>query len=394
MEQNDSFLVNDFQLYDNDDLFAVDDTFTPHDEAELSIDNVFTTPFTPSIDTFDPGSLISTPYTPAVECFNDILVPFSPSINCNASMPLFNTPFMAPSNDFGTSLAETPTVVDTPLTVSLNDFNPQQPVPAVSTSGVPGFFMPLSMIDTPCIQPENDFDYASLSNTPLATDSDIFTSAVLNTPNIFSEGIDLTPFLTPATDFECDNFSAPGTPLDPANADAAHQVNFLNFGNEKDLYSDLFEKDAEKSSQALSLFAPLEEIADSQSSPSKSTSSSPTTSSPDDKDGFSVPAPQESSKSRMASAGSKKYICSYQGCSKSFARKFNLNVHQRSHFPDLARPFKCSECPKAFGRKHDLTRHLAAVHKTTSLYHCNECEKEFSRRDSLARHLEKGCQVV
>ncbi|ORX81149.1 hypothetical protein K493DRAFT_149818, partial [Basidiobolus meristosporus CBS 931.73] len=74
-------------------------------------------------------------------------------------------------------------------------------------------------------------------------------------------------------------------------------------------------------------------------------------------------------------------------CNKSFARKFNLNVHVRSHYPELARPFKCSECLKAFGRKHDLTRHLAAVHKATSLYHCDTCGKEFSRRDALARHL-------
>ncbi|ORX92217.1 hypothetical protein K493DRAFT_139158, partial [Basidiobolus meristosporus CBS 931.73] len=56
----------------------------------------------------------------------------------------------------------------------------------------------------------------------------------------------------------------------------------------------------------------------------------------------------------------KKYGCDV--CGLHFARKFNLNVHIRGHDPKLARPFDCPECPKSFGRKHDLSRHLATVH--------------------------------
>ncbi|ORX94394.1 hypothetical protein K493DRAFT_148351, partial [Basidiobolus meristosporus CBS 931.73] len=78
--------------------------------------------------------------------------------------------------------------------------------------------------------------------------------------------------------------------------------------------------------------------------------------------------------------------CIYPGCMKSFARKYNLNVHTRTHYPELARPFKCPECSKAFGRKHDLRRHLATVHQTTTLYRCSECSKPFARRDSLVKH--------
>ncbi|KAK9763139.1 hypothetical protein K7432_010458 [Basidiobolus ranarum] len=401
-EHSDAFLVNDFQLYDNDE--GVDDHYPLQSgvlndyqfadsqpnlsvDAFATLDNAFTTPYTPSIDTFDPVPLMSTPFTPVVDCFNDMLMPFSPSIGYEGSMPLFNTPFIPTSNDFDIPISDSSGVIDTPLTLSLEDFNTQQLVSDVDTSG---FIMPISM-DTPFVQPENSFDFNSLANTPLHTAADIFSPAMLHgTPNIFPEGIDLTPFLTPATDFECDSFSTPGTPVDPSAADSIRNMNFLQFGNEADIYNELCNNEKEKYSTAFSLFAPLEEIADSHQNSECPASTSTTP----DKDIFTVPAPQESSKSRLAAIKNKKYVCSYQGCDKGFARKFNLNVHLRSHFPDLARPFKCTECPKAFGRKHDLTRHLAAVHKATSLYHCDECEKEFSRRDALVRHLEKGCQLV
>ncbi|KAK9759349.1 hypothetical protein K7432_017802 [Basidiobolus ranarum] len=94
---------------------------------------------------------------------------------------------------------------------------------------------------------------------------------------------------------------------------------------------------------------------------------------------------------RLASVKDKIYSCTFSGCDKSFARKYNLNVHSRTHYPELARPFQCLECSKAFGRKHDLRRHLATVHQTATLYRCSECSKPFARRDSLVKHEEKGC---
>ncbi|ORX92595.1 hypothetical protein K493DRAFT_316512 [Basidiobolus meristosporus CBS 931.73] len=96
---------------------------------------------------------------------------------------------------------------------------------------------------------------------------------------------------------------------------------------------------------------------------------------------------------RLVAAKEKIYSCTFSGCLKSFARKYNLNVHTRTHYPELARPFQCLECKKAFGRKHDLRRHLATVHQTTTLYRCSACDKPFARRDSLLKHEEKGCSA-
>ena len=47
--------------------------------------------------------------------------------------------------------------------------------------------------------------------------------------------------------------------------------------------------------------------------------------------------------------------------------------------------FTCSVCPKTFGRKDNLDRHILRQ-QDGSLYKCNDCGCGFSRRDSLQRH--------
>ena len=46
-----------------------------------------------------------------------------------------------------------------------------------------------------------------------------------------------------------------------------------------------------------------------------------------------------------------------------WARRNNLDIHIRSvHRGE--RPFACSDCPRVFGRKHDLRRHFQSEHTT------------------------------
>lgn len=53
--------------------------------------------------------------------------------------------------------------------------------------------------------------------------------------------------------------------------------------------------------------------------------------------------------------------CPYPNCTKTFAknRTYNLKAHLRAH--SQLKPFACTECPRAFSRRHDLERH-ARVH--------------------------------
>jgi len=50
------------------------------------------------------------------------------------------------------------------------------------------------------------------------------------------------------------------------------------------------------------------------------------------------------------------------------------------------RPYVCSTCGAGFARKHDLNRH-EKVHTGVKNYKCPYCERGFSRNDALSRHL-------
>ncbi|EGG11229.1 uncharacterized protein MELLADRAFT_74108 [Melampsora larici-populina 98AG31] len=43
-----------------------------------------------------------------------------------------------------------------------------------------------------------------------------------------------------------------------------------------------------------------------------------------------------------------------------FARAFNMETHRKTHIG--YRPHQCPQCHKNFSRRHDLHRHLVAVH--------------------------------
>ncbi|ORX97275.1 hypothetical protein K493DRAFT_150666, partial [Basidiobolus meristosporus CBS 931.73] len=49
------------------------------------------------------------------------------------------------------------------------------------------------------------------------------------------------------------------------------------------------------------------------------------------------------------------------------------------------KPYKCGDCTKSFARKYDLDRH-SRLHTGEKPYKCTFCNKGFARVDSRKRH--------
>ncbi len=51
------------------------------------------------------------------------------------------------------------------------------------------------------------------------------------------------------------------------------------------------------------------------------------------------------------------------------------------------KPYKCTMCPKQFGHKTDLRRHLC-LHTGEKPFACPVCGKRFIRKDHMTKHGE------
>ena len=86
-------------------------------------------------------------------------------------------------------------------------------------------------------------------------------------------------------------------------------------------------------------------------------------------------------KTKMSNSGKKPYQC--KTCDQCFAKKGNLQRHERSH--TRGKPYQCKTCDKCFHRQRDLEVHERS-HTGEKPYQCKSCDKWFSDKRNLHRH--------
>jgi len=79
--------------------------------------------------------------------------------------------------------------------------------------------------------------------------------------------------------------------------------------------------------------------------------------------------------------------CNYEGCNKSFKRKYNLEQHMRIH--SEKKPFECNyeNCNKTFNRKTALKHHIELLHSDEKSYKCDYCNTTFKLKNTLLKHI-------
>ncbi|CAH1645685.1 unnamed protein product [Spodoptera littoralis] len=84
----------------------------------------------------------------------------------------------------------------------------------------------------------------------------------------------------------------------------------------------------------------------------------------------------------------KTHLC--QLCSKSFFKKYHLQVHLRSHSKE--KPYECPECGKFFSTTTILKSHRE-IHSEEKAFNCTLCSMSFKKRNYLNVHMVSHTKV-
>ncbi|RKP03938.1 hypothetical protein CXG81DRAFT_4636, partial [Caulochytrium protostelioides] len=71
-------------------------------------------------------------------------------------------------------------------------------------------------------------------------------------------------------------------------------------------------------------------------------------------------------------------------CDAAFHHLYRLKSHMICH--TTVKNHVCPLCAAAFARKHDLSRHMRALHSGRRPFSCPLCRRGFNRLDDLERH--------
>ena len=81
-----------------------------------------------------------------------------------------------------------------------------------------------------------------------------------------------------------------------------------------------------------------------------------------------------------------KYMaCEFLNCKRSFKTKDYLKFHEKNFHGKIK--IRCNECPKTFGSKYKLKKHMNQIHREIGDHHCVTCKKNFWDKRPLEDHI-------